>query len=196
MGKATQFQPGSAGNPLGRGGKLKALKDAYKDRLTHIDEKTGLTNAEAIVDQVIAKAKRGNMSAAMEVANRTEGKAMQPIFVDTGIDQKTCEIIADLASRFLDPGPTAAPRVIQANELHALTCECSPCLQKRFAQSEEQTAKQLSEVKLLGKADAGPEQRTDRAQLRDGLAVPVTASSYGPSYSIPMDLQGDIGRAK
>lgn len=100
VGKATRFKPGNSGNPHGRGGKLKALKDAYKDCLTQVDEKTGLTYAELIAKQVVAKAVKGNMSAAMELANRTEGKPMQPMSLDVGIDDKTAQTIAELATTY------------------------------------------------------------------------------------------------
>lgn len=104
-GKATQFKPGSAGNPLGRGGKFKAVKDALKDRLTQVDEKTGLTNAEIIADRLIAMGKRGKMPAIGEILNRTEGKPIQPVQLDVGIDDKTAQTIVELAQTYklLDP---------------------------------------------------------------------------------------------
>lgn len=169
-GKATRFKHGQSGNPGGRP-KSKHVSDAYLADLEQIDAKTGKTRAELIARAMVNKAIRGFVGAAQEITNRTEGKAMQPVRVDVGIDDATARLIAELSQTLLLPSQTM-PSKFAVGDLHPSDCHCTPCDQKRRAQREQETAKQLGQVQLLGKADAGPEQRTDRAQLRDGLAVP------------------------
>lgn len=65
------WQPGQPSpNP---GGRPKALGEAYRRWLEHIDPQTGLTNAEMIADAMGCLALRGDVPAAREIRTATEG---------------------------------------------------------------------------------------------------------------------------
>lgn len=74
------FQPGKSGNPGGRP-KSKILSDAYKRRLTDLvpNDPEGRTYAEFIAARVVLAAAGGDMQAAKELADRTEGKPKQTV---------------------------------------------------------------------------------------------------------------------
>lgn len=79
MGEPYRWKKGCPSpNPGGRTRKTK-LTDAYRDWLEEVDPKTGLTNAERIAVGLGNKALKGDTIAAREIADRTEGKARQPI---------------------------------------------------------------------------------------------------------------------
>ncbi len=73
------WQEGQSGNPGGRPRKL--LTEAYQTQLARIKEgdPLGRTYAEAIVDAQIQEALKGNIAAAKEIADRTEGKTGQAV---------------------------------------------------------------------------------------------------------------------
>ena len=76
IGAATRWQKGRPSpNPGGRPHKT-ALTDAIRDQLAQLAEKdkAGRTNAEVIAAALIAKAKRGDVRAASEIADRAEGR--------------------------------------------------------------------------------------------------------------------------
>jgi len=73
--RRTQFKPGAnwTGN---KGGRPRALTDAYRKWLAEKDEKTGLTGAEKIAKKMIEVAQsdsKNNVAAAREVTLITEG---------------------------------------------------------------------------------------------------------------------------
>jgi hypothetical protein len=68
-----RFQPGQSGNPGGRP-KLKLLSQAAREALSEINPETGLTGAEEIVVAMMKEAKKGNIWAAKELREWTEGK--------------------------------------------------------------------------------------------------------------------------
>lgn len=73
------FRPGRSGNPAGRP-KSAMLSDALRRELVEpCPSAPGQTWAEAIAEALIAKAAAGDVSAAKEIADRTEGKARQHI---------------------------------------------------------------------------------------------------------------------
>lgn len=74
------FKPGQSGNPAGRP-KSAILSDAYRRKLAEVDESDPdkRTYAEVIADQMILKAKEGDVSAIREIADRVEGKARQTV---------------------------------------------------------------------------------------------------------------------
>lgn len=69
------WQPGQSGNPGGR--PKGTLTRAYADVLKSKDPKTGKIIAEIIADAITAKAAKGDVAAASELADRTEGKPLQ-----------------------------------------------------------------------------------------------------------------------
>ncbi len=74
-----QFPPGVSGNPSGRP-KLTKLTEALRKQLTELNpDATEETNAEAIARVLIREAKTGNVQAAREIADRTEGRPKQAI---------------------------------------------------------------------------------------------------------------------
>lgn len=81
----SRFQPGASGNPNGRP-KLTALSEALRAELAAempgADEQT---YAEAIARALIAAALNGDVAAAREIADRTEGKPKQSLDVDMAV---------------------------------------------------------------------------------------------------------------
>ena len=77
--KPYRFRPGQSGNPGGRPKNL--LTEAYRDVLERRvpGDPEGRTFAQAIAFAVAREAVRGNIRAAVEIADRTEGKAMQGV---------------------------------------------------------------------------------------------------------------------
>jgi len=75
--EAFQFQPGQSGNPGGRPRKL--VTDAYQrvlERETIYRKKKG-TGADLLAEKMWHQAMGGKIQAAVELADRVEGKAMQ-----------------------------------------------------------------------------------------------------------------------
>lgn len=84
-GKAHRWKKGQSGNPSGRP-KSKMLSDAYRSKLEESvpNDPEGRTWAELIAEAQVRDAVRGNVQAAREIADRTEGRARQAIeFEDT-----------------------------------------------------------------------------------------------------------------
>lgn len=78
------FKPGQSGNPAGRPKSI-TLSEAYRKQLAMTDETDPLkrTFAEVLAEQMIVKAKTGDVAALKEVADRVEGKAKQTITLST-----------------------------------------------------------------------------------------------------------------
>lgn len=66
------FKPGQSGNPKGRSKRIQYISEALRDLL----EKPG--NAREIAERIIKDAKAGNYNAINFLADRTEGKVVQP----------------------------------------------------------------------------------------------------------------------
>jgi hypothetical protein len=77
-----RFKKGETGNPSGRP-KLTKLTEALREQLTEeMPSAPERTVAEAIARALIRMALSGNVQAAREIADRTEGKPKQSIDVD------------------------------------------------------------------------------------------------------------------
>jgi Family of unknown function (DUF5681) len=84
-GKPYRWKKGQSGNPSGRP-KSKILSDAYRRKLGEPvpNDPEGRTWAELIAEAQVRDAVRGNVQAAREIADRTDGRARQAIeFEDT-----------------------------------------------------------------------------------------------------------------
>lgn len=86
MGVHNLIKPGEVRNPYGRAGKsgmggktAKTLKDLLESKLNEIDEETGKSAAEIIIEQLIRQAKRGDGKFIELAFDRTLGKAPQYI---------------------------------------------------------------------------------------------------------------------
>lgn len=80
-----RFKKGETGNPNGRP-KLTRLTDALRQQLAETSpDATEETQAEAIARTLIREAISGNVQAAREIADRTEGKPMQKVDLDLQI---------------------------------------------------------------------------------------------------------------
>lgn len=95
-----RFQKGNRANPGGRP-KLTPFADAYRkfakmsaDRLEKMKD-SDLTGAEAVARGIILAAKRGRTLAAVEAADRTEGKVPQAVKVEGGDIPITLNISMD-----------------------------------------------------------------------------------------------------
>ena len=80
-----RFKPGESGNPEGRP-KLTLLSEALREQLATVlpgvDERT---IAEHIARSLVREAIKGNVAAAKEIADRTEGKPKQSVDVNASI---------------------------------------------------------------------------------------------------------------
>jgi hypothetical protein len=77
-----RFPKGVSGNPSGRP-KLTKLTEALREQLAEtLPDAPEETIAESIARALIKEAKSGNVQAAREIADRTEGKPKQSIDVD------------------------------------------------------------------------------------------------------------------
>jgi hypothetical protein len=88
-GKPYRWKKGQSGNPSGRP-KSKTLSDAYRSKLEEPvpNDPEGRTWAELIAEAQVRDAVRGNVQAAREIADRTEGRPRQAIeFEDKTISQ-------------------------------------------------------------------------------------------------------------
>lgn len=80
------IKPGEIKNPWGRAGKdglggrtSKSLKELLKEKINEIDEETGKSIAELIIEQGLRQAKRGDIKFIELVFDRLEGKPQQYI---------------------------------------------------------------------------------------------------------------------
>ena len=81
-----QFPKGQSGNPQGRP-KLTRLTDALRQQLAETSpDATEETQAEQIARTLIREAISGNVQAAREIGDRTEGRAKQAIDLDLQIN--------------------------------------------------------------------------------------------------------------
>ncbi len=80
VGKPDRWKKGQSGNPSGRP-KSKTLSDAYRNKLEELvpNDPEKRTWAELIAEAQVRDAVRGNVQAAREIADRTEGKPRQAI---------------------------------------------------------------------------------------------------------------------
>jgi hypothetical protein len=80
-----RFKPGESGNPEGRP-KLTLLSEALREQLAEVlpgvDERT---TAEHIARSMIREALTGNVVAAREIADRTEGRPKQSVDIDMSV---------------------------------------------------------------------------------------------------------------
>lgn len=96
-GNTRGFKKGQSGNPAGRP-KSALLSDALRRRLAEVDDKDveGRTHAEVIADQLIAKAKEGDVAAIREIADRVEGKARQHVTLTYDAREKLERAVAGI----------------------------------------------------------------------------------------------------
>lgn len=80
------IKPGEVRNPYGRKGRdglggrtSKSLKELLERKLDEIDEETGKSQAEIIIEQMVRQAKRGDSKFIEMAFDRTLGKAPQYI---------------------------------------------------------------------------------------------------------------------
>lgn len=89
-GNSLAWKPGESGNPAGRPKSI-TLSEALRRELakdapaTEGAEATGDTYAERIAAVLCAEAARGNVRAATEIADRTEGRPRQAVEVDMNV---------------------------------------------------------------------------------------------------------------
>jgi hypothetical protein len=80
------FKPGQSGNPAGRPKSI-TLSESFRRQLSQVvpDDPHGRTFAEVIAARVCVAAANGDVSAAREIADRTEGKPRQSVDVDMSV---------------------------------------------------------------------------------------------------------------
>lgn len=98
--KPYQFKPGQSGNPGGRP-KRKPLTEAYERILSNPAE------ANAIAKAMIRLARKGNVRAAQELADRTEGKAIQAMDIsgDMSVDMEIIKRLEEGRKRLSEASP-------------------------------------------------------------------------------------------
>jgi hypothetical protein len=114
-GKPYRWKKGTSGNPLGRP-KSKTLSDAYRYKLEEPvpNDPEKRTWAELIAEAQVRDAVRGNVQAAKEIADRTEGKARQAIeFEDATITKAFERMTSDELEAYARDGtlPVWFPKV-------------------------------------------------------------------------------------
>jgi len=79
--RATQFPPGQSGNPGGRRARLftTALLRIVEKKIK--DDPEGRILIDAIAQQLVAKASKGDLASIRELADRIDGKAAQAVTV-------------------------------------------------------------------------------------------------------------------
>jgi hypothetical protein len=85
-GNPNGFKPGQSGNPAGRPKSI-TLSESFRRQLSQVvpNDPHGRTFAEVIALRVCVAAAQGDVSAARELGDRTEGKARQAIDVDMSV---------------------------------------------------------------------------------------------------------------
>jgi hypothetical protein len=66
--------------------KIESITEAYEKELMAVDQETGLIVAEAIARALVARALKGDVRAAIEIADRTEGKVRQAVEVNADVN--------------------------------------------------------------------------------------------------------------
>ncbi|MEJ7578653.1 MAG: DUF5681 domain-containing protein [Pyrinomonadaceae bacterium] len=80
------FKPGQSGNPAGRPKSI-TLSEAIRLQLAKkVSEGSDYTYAEAIAQVLCVAAVKGNVNAAREIADRTEGKPKQVLDLDMRVN--------------------------------------------------------------------------------------------------------------
>jgi hypothetical protein len=114
-GNVYAWKPGASGNPSGRP-KLHLLSEAYRSRLAQVDpdDAQERTYAEVIAEhlcKVAAGLAKGNSTrAAHEIADRTEGKARQAVYLDPVGEAK--QLLALLLGVSVDELPPPETRAV------------------------------------------------------------------------------------
>lgn len=99
--EARKWKPGQPSpNPRGRP-RTKLLSEAYRIVLADLEERGDRSVAETIAQAMARKAMKGSISAARELADRTEGKAVQAVKLEAGMDEATAQRISALAEQLL-----------------------------------------------------------------------------------------------
>jgi ATP/maltotriose-dependent transcriptional regulator MalT len=65
---------------------IESISQAYREALMAVDPETGLIVVEAIARAVVARALKGDVRAAAEIMDRTEGKARQVVDVTADVN--------------------------------------------------------------------------------------------------------------
>lgn len=95
-----QFKKGQSGNPAGCPKGIARLAEAYQKILALVPgEFHPHTYAEAIALKIIEKARSGNIYAAQEIADRTEGKPRQAYDVALSVNDELAEIVEKARKR-------------------------------------------------------------------------------------------------
>ena len=81
------FKKGQSGNPYGRLTE-KLVTDAMRIAAKEIDPKSGKQKLRVAAEQIVNKAVQGDLAAFAILADRLEGKPLQPQKVDHTIDDK------------------------------------------------------------------------------------------------------------
>lgn len=115
VGKSHRWKKGQSGNPSGRP-KSKTLSNAYRNKLEEVvpNDPEGRTWAELIAEAQVRDAVRGNVQAAREIADRTEGRARQSIeFEDKTMTQAFERMTSDELEAYAREGtlPAWFPRI-------------------------------------------------------------------------------------
>ena len=113
------FTKGQSGNPGGRP-KQQRFRDALSLALSETDAKTGLPKLRRIADNLVDAAMQGERWAIKEVADRTDGKAVQAVDLETDckqhIDEYTDEELLALINGDLEKAGWVRAKPIGENQ--------------------------------------------------------------------------------
>lgn len=97
-GNLKPWPKGASGNPGGRP-RRKLISDPLRDGLAACIERGDKTGAMVIADAILGKASKGDVAAAIFVRDTTEGKPVQGLRIEAGIDEATARRLVDLAEK-------------------------------------------------------------------------------------------------
>ena len=80
----SRWKKGQSGNPTGQNS-LKLISQAYKHVIAQLDKKKKQSLALSVAWAVVLKAVDGDVRAAQEIADRTEGKPVQAVDMNASI---------------------------------------------------------------------------------------------------------------
>jgi NACalpha-BTF3-like transcription factor len=121
-GNALGFQPGRSGNPSGRP-KSRTLSEAYRIMLKQpLPEDPSRTYADAVAETLCRRAVfMGDVVAAKELADRTEGKPKQTI--DVSLEERKREMVEDAIAALVEQAKVSREEAIE--QLTAIAPEMS-----------------------------------------------------------------------
>lgn len=119
--KDTRWKPGQSGNPKGRP-RSRTLSEAYRAMLRQpLPDDPSRTYADAVAETLCKNAVLGDVVAAKELADRTEGRSKQT--VDVTVEERKREMVENAIAKLIEDAQMSRDEAIE--QLTAVTPEIS-----------------------------------------------------------------------